>query len=101
MRLIRRIVAWGFPPPVRQHPVRDRNGRVFAYLDLAWPDRLRAMEYDGERWHSPRRAAADDARDQRLRALGWTVAHMDRFDLRAGEPRLHRLLTSWFTTAVA
>ncbi len=101
VRLLRRIVAWGFPTPISQHPVADRGGHVFAYLDLAWPGRLATLEYDGRRWHGPRRAEADDAGDARLRALGWTIEHVDGHDMRSGGLRLRRLLTSWFSNAAA
>jgi hypothetical protein len=101
MRLVRRIKAWGYPSPVRQHKAVDASGRVVAHLDLAWPDRWRALEYDGARWHGPRRREHDRARDARLRALGWTVEHVDRFDMRSGEMRLHALLAEWFATSAA
>jgi hypothetical protein len=53
MRLQRQLVAWGYPAPVRQYPVRDETGRVVGVLDLAWPDRLIGLEYDSDLWHKP------------------------------------------------
>lgn len=70
-----RLVLAGLPRPVTQHPVRLRSGLVL-HPDLAWPEFLVAVEYDG-RWH-----ADDDQlhRDrQRLNHLvgaGWLVLHV-------------------------
>lgn len=64
-----RIVSAGLPRPVAQFEVRD--GDVVRYrLDLAYPDRLLAIEYDGEAYHGPEQRAADEARRAWLRARG-------------------------------
>lgn len=73
VRLIRCLREHGLPAPVRQHPVKLRNGAV-AVVDLAWPDRKLAVEWDGYDFHSGRRAfAADLDRQNALFDVGWDL----------------------------
>ncbi|HVW81198.1 MAG TPA: type IV toxin-antitoxin system AbiEi family antitoxin [Mycobacteriales bacterium] len=65
------LVRAGLPAPVAQHRVRGADGHFVARLDLAYPDALVAVEYDGSFHWQQRRA--DDRRREELRALGWTV----------------------------
>jgi hypothetical protein len=90
VRLLRRIRDWGLPAPVCQHEVQLGVGgrRRMAVIDLAWPDRLVGLEYDGERHHGPRQLGADVEREERLRALGWWIGRVDRHDLRPSARRL-------------
>ena len=39
--------AQGLPMPIPQFPVLDRNGRVIAWVDLAWPELGTFLEFDG------------------------------------------------------
>lgn len=74
-RALRAIEAAGLPAPVRQHPVRRPDGR-WAYIDLAYPEALAAIETDGWRWHGGRRAFdADRLRSNDLVRLGWSCIH--------------------------
>jgi very-short-patch-repair endonuclease len=57
-------------------------------LDLAWPSSFVGLEYDGRRWHNPRRLGADLAREDRLRAVGWWIDRVDRADLAASSTRV-------------
>lgn len=100
VRLIRRIDEWGFPTPVRQHEVVLPNGRR-VFVDLAWPGHLAGLEYDGEAHHGPRRLAADEAREQALRALGWWIGRADRHDLRPSSTRLRDELAPHLLFAAA
>jgi very-short-patch-repair endonuclease len=93
VRLIRRLLDWGLPEPVRQHKVRLRSGRS-ARIDLAWPEHRVGLEYDGERWHTGRRLAADVEREEALRALGWWLLRVDRHDLAPSSTRVQRALTA-------
>lgn len=61
--LIRCLRAHGLPDPVRQHPIRLRDGTT-AVVDLAWPDARLAVEWDGYDVHSGRRAFASDLERQ-------------------------------------
>jgi AbiEi antitoxin C-terminal domain len=68
------------PAPVAQYTVRDDDGFV-ARVDLAWPDRRVALEYEG-RWHGERQNVARDRRRlNRLTAAGWTVVFVTAEDL--------------------
>jgi hypothetical protein len=70
------LVTAGLPTPVPQHRVFDRSGRFVARLDLAWPDRQVAVEYDG-RWHgAPAQFDRDRRRLNALVAARWTVVHV-------------------------
>jgi hypothetical protein len=70
------LIQAGLPPPVPQVEVTDR-GVLVARLDLAWPDRRVAMEYDGAHHREPRQHSQDLDRHNRLRLLGWTVFQVD------------------------
>jgi len=37
----------GLPTPTPQYPIRDLEGRVVAYVDLAWPEHGVFLEFDG------------------------------------------------------
>jgi hypothetical protein len=65
----------GFPPPEVQIPLADADGVERRRLDLGYRAHRYAWEYDGEEFHSGRRAeAADRARRAEIeRQWGWTV----------------------------
>jgi Protein of unknown function (DUF559) len=70
------------PPPVPQFTVVDLDGFFLARVDLAWPGRLLAIEYDGQ-WHADRDQLTRDRRRLRaLNAAGWQVYPVTRDDLR-------------------
>jgi hypothetical protein len=100
VRLLRRIDDWGLPPPLRQHPVCLPGGGT-ALLDLAWPDRLVGLEYDGAAHHTPRRLPADVAREERLRRLGWWIGRVDRHDLQPSSTRVRDELVVRLSAAAA
>jgi very-short-patch-repair endonuclease len=71
-RVLRVIVANGFPPPAQQYRVRI-GGRTIR-IDLAYPDRKLAIELDGCEFHHTRSAFDDDrSRANLLVAHGWTL----------------------------
>jgi len=58
----------------RNYEIRDKTGRIVAEVDLADPIRRIALEADGGRWHTTRRARLRDLeRQELLESLGWTV----------------------------
>ncbi|MFE6735021.1 hypothetical protein [Microbacterium sp. NPDC057650] len=65
------IVFAGLPEPMLNHDVYDDHGRFLGCVDLAYPDRKIAIEYQGA-LHS-RQYAADIERIAALRAAGWIV----------------------------
>ena len=75
--LVEWIVGAGLPPPVPQH--RVRVGRRSFRLDLAYPDLLIGIEYDGWDAHRPRSTfATDRARQNELEVRGWLVLRFPR-----------------------
>lgn len=79
---------------VDEHPIRDRDGRLLAALDLALPGLRIGVECQSWRWHAtPSARAADARRKRRLRALGWEIVEvwwsdLDRMDEVAEEVQL-------------
>lgn len=83
----------GLPPCVPQHEVWDTGGAFVARLDLAWPDVLVAVEYDGDHHRDRGQHSRDLARHNRLRALGWTVLQVDARVLARPQELVRQLAT--------
>jgi hypothetical protein len=90
------VLRHGLPVPVAQFVVRRVDGRFVARVDLAWPERKVALEYDGA-WHAqPGQLARDRRRLDALADEGWRVTFAtaaNRRDPTALLARLTRLLT--------
>ena len=72
VRLVRWITGAGLPRPVQQHWVRA-GGHAFR-LDLAFPELMIGIEYDGWDPHRGRRAFdRDRARQNPLEIIGWLI----------------------------
>ena len=69
------LVDRGLPRPVAQHPVHGASGRLTARLDLAYPELLVGIEYDGRDAH-PVGLARDRERAWQLHRAGWLVVHV-------------------------
>jgi hypothetical protein len=83
-RVLRLLVANGFPPPVQQYRVR-LGGRIFR-IDLAYPAQRLAIELDGWEFHGTRTAFDDDrSRANLLVAQGWTLV---RFTSRSSDDEI-------------
>jgi very-short-patch-repair endonuclease len=68
----RLLVGAGLPAAVLQHRVQSEE--LSFLLDLAWPDRMVAVECEGFAFHrTPSQLAWDDMRRNRLQLAGWTV----------------------------
>jgi len=85
-RVLRLLLANGFPPPVQQHRLR-LGGRTIR-IDLAYPDVMVAIELDGWEHHRTRTAFDDDrARANLLVANGWSLV---RFTSRSTDNEIIR-----------
>ncbi|MCP3936562.1 MAG: type IV toxin-antitoxin system AbiEi family antitoxin domain-containing protein [Actinomycetia bacterium] len=67
------LVAHGLPEPEFEYAVTFLNGRV-AYIDLAYPDPMIAIELDSRSFHDNDDSfESDRSRTRHLATLGWTV----------------------------
>lgn len=78
-----RLVLRGIPPPVPQHPVVVRSGRVL-HPDLAWPEYQVGLEYEGARHAEPDRLHLDRRRLNALADAGWLILHATSHHLGPG-----------------
>jgi len=79
LRLV--VVEAGFPIPDVQYEISTIDGRKLYVLDLAWPARRIALEYDGFAAHEGRREY-DAERDARMAGRGWITIRAVAADLR-------------------
>ncbi len=96
-----RIHELGFPPPGLQHPFADAHGSI-GIVDFWWPAFRTVGEFDGvakyvrDEYARGRSAGdiviAEKRRENRLRALGLTVARWDWDDAWRGAPLRSRLV---------
>jgi hypothetical protein len=83
-KVLRILKHAALPPPCNQLVVEDAGGKK-ARLDFAYPDARVALEVDGFRWHSGRRAwRRDRGRLNRLVMAGWRVVHVTQEDVEQG-----------------
>lgn len=68
------LVLAGLPAPAVQHPLVDALGQELVRFDLAYPEAMLAIEYDGD-------DALDRHRDLMTSALGWHTLRLLRHDL--------------------
>lgn len=87
------VIALGYPPPVLNfHVMVDSAVR---YLDLAWPESMVAVEYNGAD-HLDRRQYGDEMfRRHRLEDNGWRVRYIVWEDLI--DPERRQLLLEWLS----
>lgn len=79
--LLRLLSQSGLPSPVLQFPVRVGGRR--RRIDVAYPEVLVALEYDGSDVHTRVEGFVEDRRRQNeLTAIGWTVLRYTHADLR-------------------
>jgi hypothetical protein len=78
---LRVLLALAGIPAVPQHTVRDSAGEFVARVDLAYPDRRIAVEYDGA-WHGEKSQLSKDRRRHNRRvAAGWIVLYVTAADM--------------------
>lgn len=77
------LVQNGFPPTQTQIPVRDAHGRVFARIDLGWPEFLVGVDFEGaHHWTDPKQREWDAERSALIAERGW-------LDIRVAAGTLH------------
>ncbi|MFN0063464.1 MAG: hypothetical protein ACKVPX_13230 [Myxococcaceae bacterium] len=85
---LRAFTRAGLPRPQLQHVV-PIPARGVAVLDFAWPDQRVAVEADGYRFHSGRRAwESDVARHNALVSAGWRPIRVTWRALRDEQPQI-------------
>ena len=73
VELLACLRSFGVEPPERQHRI-DLGGGWAAVVDLAWPQRLLAAEWDGADTHAGAQALAYDLeRQNAIFDLGWSL----------------------------
>ena len=75
------LVEAGLPRPVLQHVVRDAGGRFLGRVDLAWPERRVAVEFDGDVHRERRVFVADLRRQNGLVLADWAVLRFTSADV--------------------
>ncbi|MFI9452878.1 DUF559 domain-containing protein [Amycolatopsis sp. NPDC052450] len=98
VRLI--VVDAGFPIPEAQYEITTIEGRTLYILDMAWPSRRIALEYDGFVSHEERRDY-DSERDARMAGRGWITIRVSAADLRDPQRFLAELSRAFERRAVA
>ncbi|MFI5564846.1 DUF559 domain-containing protein [Amycolatopsis japonica] len=98
LRLI--VVEAGFPVPEAQYEIATIEGRTLYVLDMAWPARRIALEYDGFASHEERRDY-DSERDARMAGRGWITIRASAEDLRDPRRVLSELTKAFERRAVA
>jgi very-short-patch-repair endonuclease len=75
------LKAAGLSPFVSQFEVRSGD-RLLARVDFAWPSEKVALELDGYRYHSGRKAfVTDRQRGNEIELAGWTLLRTTPFEL--------------------
>ncbi|OLZ57033.1 endonuclease domain-containing protein [Amycolatopsis keratiniphila] len=98
LRLV--VVEAGFPIPEVQYEITTIDGRTLYVLDMAWPSRRIALEYDGFAAHEGRREY-DSERDARMAGRGWITIRASAEDLRDPRRVLSELTKAFGRRAVA
>lgn len=84
------IVDAGFPVPETQHRILNLAGVLVYKLDIAWPELMIGVEFDGFAAHEGREEY-DAERDRRLAARGWRTIRVRKADLANPGPFLAEL----------
>lgn len=66
------LIQQGFPRPQTQVRVYDEHGRLFARIDIGWPEYRVGVDFEGKHhWTDPRQRDWDVERFAKLPDLGW------------------------------
>jgi hypothetical protein len=84
-------VRAGLPTPAANYDVTDVvTGRGFR-LDLAWPELMFAIEYQGDHHRTAEQWRRDMTRREHLRLAGWTILELNADDLRDVNALIQRI----------
>jgi very-short-patch-repair endonuclease len=75
------IVQAGLPRPQVQRVVQDETTCTAVWLDLAWPDRMIGVEYEGESHTEPEQVLRDVGRYTGLVDKGWRIYRYTKFEI--------------------
>jgi very-short-patch-repair endonuclease len=87
------IVQAGLPKPEVQWVVPDELTRTAVWLDLAWPDLMIGVEYEGEHHTEPGQALRDVGRYTGLVDKGWRIYRYTKVEIRRHPDRIVDQLT--------
>ena len=87
------IVEGGLPRPEVQWVVQDVATRTAIWLDLAWPELMIGIEYEGGVHTEPGRVLRDVGRYTRLVDLGWRIYRYTKLEVYGGQDRIVAELT--------
>jgi very-short-patch-repair endonuclease len=80
-RLRTLIVQAGLPRPRVQWVVQDEHTRTAVWLDLAWPELLIGVEYEGEGHTAPDQVLRDVGRYTALVDKGWRIYRYTKLEI--------------------
>jgi very-short-patch-repair endonuclease len=75
------IEQGGLPRPRVQWAVQDVAARTVVWLDLAWPEHLVGVEYEGRGHTAPVEVLRDAGRYTRLVDRGWRIYRYTKYDV--------------------
>ncbi len=75
------ICRAGLPEPELNHAVFDDKGELIAEIDLAYPDDLLGVEYEGDSHRERERFRRDIRRIERLQDAGWHIIRLAADDV--------------------
>jgi hypothetical protein len=75
------LVLAGLPRPQAQWPVQDPRTRTAVWLDLAYPEAMLGIEYEGAGHTTPDAVLRDAGRYTALVDAGWRILRYTRFEV--------------------
>ncbi len=87
-RLRMLLIDAGLPRPQVQWVVQDPAARTAVWLDLAYPDAMIGIEFEGEHHTTPERVLRDAGRYTRLVDKGWRIYRYTKYEIRDEQQRI-------------
>jgi very-short-patch-repair endonuclease len=75
------ITDAGLPRPQVQWVVQDEQTQTAVWLDLAWPDQMIGVEYEGEGHTDPDKVLRDVGRYTALVDKGWRIYRYTKLEI--------------------